>query len=130
VVSAQSDSHSDAAAPLIGAWRYVGTRIDGKLRADRGDNPAGIIIYDRSGHMAVQIMPGKEQRATAPMSHFLAYFGTYSIDASATMVTHHRAGDIRPDAPTDVVREYEIVGDRLTLRPVGTTQEVMWERIK
>ncbi len=72
-----SASHpsSEVARRLIGAWRYVGSTIDGELRTDRGD-PRGIIIYDPSGHMAVQIIPGREERATAPASQFIAYFGT------------------------------------------------------
>jgi hypothetical protein len=45
-------------------------------------------------------------------------------------VTHHRLGSIQPGDKGDVVRGYEFVGDRLILRPVGTTQEVVWERIK
>ena len=43
---------------------------------------------------------------------------------------HHRDGDIRRDAPVEVVREYEFAGDRLILKPVGTTQQVIWERIR
>ncbi len=45
-------------------------------------------------------------------------------------MTHHREGDLRSDAELDAVRKYEFVGDRLILRPVGKTQEIMWERIK
>ena len=52
------DPNSEIAQRLIGAWRYAGTTIDGQPRTDR-TNPCGIIIYDRSGHMAVQIMPGR-----------------------------------------------------------------------
>ncbi len=125
-MSAQSNG---ASARFLGAWRYAGTTIDGKRREDRGREPAGIIIYDPSGHMAVQIMPTREQRASAPISQFLAYFGRYSIDEHAGTVTHHREGDIRPDAPTEVVRQYQFVGDRLILSPVGTTQDIIWERI-
>ena len=113
----------------MGAWRYAGTKIDGELRADRGD-PRGIIIYDASGHMAVQIMPGRAEAATAPASQFLAYFGTWSIDEVARTVTHHRHGDLRHDGEIDAVRRYEFVGDRLILRPVDRDQEIMWERIK
>jgi hypothetical protein len=127
VVSASPDSA--IAQKFFGAWRYAGTKIDGTFRTDRGGQPVGIIIYDRSGHMAVQIMPGKEGRTTAAASTFLAYFGTYSIDERAATVTHHREGDIRPDAPTDVVRRYQFAGDSLILSPVGTTQEIIWERI-
>jgi hypothetical protein len=127
VVSAP-DPNSEVARRFLGAWRYAGTTIDGALRTDRGD-PRGIIIYDPSGHMAVQIMPGRAEAATAPASQFLAYFGTWSIDEHARTVTHHREGDLRPDGEIDAVREYEFVGDRLILRPVGKTQEIMWERI-
>jgi Lipocalin-like domain len=123
------DFNSDVARRLVGAWRYVGSTVDGELRADRGD-PRGIIIYDPSGHMAVQIVPGREARANAPASQFIAYFGTYSVDEHAGTVTHHREGDLRPDGEIDAVRRYEFVGDRLVLRPVGKAQEITWERIK
>jgi hypothetical protein len=128
VVSAQPVSAT--AQKFFGAWRYAGTRIDGAFRTDRGGQPVGIIIYDRSGHMAVQIMPGKDGRAGAEASTFLAYFGTYSIDEGAATVTHHREGDIRPNAPTEVVRRYQFVDNRLILSPVGTAQEIIWERIR
>ena len=120
---------SDASHRFHGAWRYAGTKIEGELRMDRGD-PRGIIIYDPSGHMAVQIMPGRAEAATAPASQFLAYFGRYSIDERARTVTHHREGDLRPDGEIDAVRRYEFVGDRLVLRPVDRNQEIIWERIK
>ena len=125
-----ANSNSAIVQRLVGAWRYAGTTIDGKLRTDRGGDPAGIIIYDPSGYVAVQILPGREQRATAPTSQFLAYFGTYSVDEAAGTVTHHREGDLRSDAPIDAVRQYRFEGDRLILHPVGTTQDVLWDRIK
>jgi hypothetical protein len=124
------DLNSAIARRLIGAWRYAGTKIDGEFRTDRGGTPAGIIIYDPSGYVAVQIVPAREQRAASSMSQFLAYFGTYSIDEAAGTVTHHRQGDLRSDAPVDAVRQYRFEGDRLILHPVGTTQEVLWDRIK
>lgn len=123
------DTNSEIARRFMGAWRYAGTRIDGELRADRA-NPRGIIIYDPSGHMAVQIVPGREEVAKAPASQFICYFGKWSIDERAGTVTHHREGDLRPDAEIDAVRAYEFVGDRLILRPVDRDQEIMWERIR
>jgi hypothetical protein len=120
---------SDIAQRFLGAWRYLGSTIEGAPRADRSD-PRGIIIYDSSGHMAVQIMPGRHEQATAPASQFICYFGRWSIDERAGTVTHHREGDLRPDGEIDAVRQYEFVGDRLILRPVDKDQEIMWERIK
>ena len=45
-------------------------------------------------------------------------------------MTHHRQASVQPGPLTDYVRSYEFTGDRLILRPVGTKQEVVWERIK
>jgi Lipocalin-like domain len=129
-VSDPQKPNGEVARRFFGAWRYGGTTYDGKPREDRGGEPDGIIIYDPSDHMAVQIVPTREQRPTAPISQFLAYFGAYTIDEVARTVTHHRAGDIRPDAPTEVVRQYRFEDDRLILRPVGSTQDIHWVRIK
>jgi len=121
--------NSETARRFFGAWRYLGSMIDGKPRADR-TNPVGIIIYDPSGHMAVQIQPGRENRPAVPDSTFICYFGTWSIDEQACTVTHHREGDLRADGEIDAVRAYEFTGDRLILSPVGKDQQITWERIK
>jgi hypothetical protein len=124
-----SQLNGDVAQKFFGAWRYVMTTFDGRPRDDRGGEPDGIIIYDSSGHMAVQIVPSRDQRASAPIDKFLAYFGRWTVDEGARTVTHHRAGDIRPDAPREVVREYRFEGDRLILRPAGSAQDIVWQRI-
>ena len=132
--------HSQSAAQrLIGSWRYVGSTLDGK-RFDRGANPKGIIIYDSHGHMACHVATdravpraGSEptgEEAKAALDGYTAYFGTYSVDEKAGTVTHHREASVQPGDKGDVVRGYEFAGDRLILRPVGTTREVVWERIK
>jgi hypothetical protein len=129
VVSDVSAPNSESARRFFGAWRYLGSVIDGQPRADR-TNPSGIIIYDPSGHMAVHIMPGREQRPSVPDNTFICYFGTWSIDEQARTVTHHRENDLRADAEIDAVRQYEFVGDRLILSPVGKDQQITWGRIK
>jgi hypothetical protein len=138
VVNVKPDS--EVAQKFLGAWRYVGTMLDGKPRPGRGANPKGIIVYDPSGHMAVHVAPdrakpraGKEptpEEAREALKDSIAYFGTYTIDERARTVTHHRHASIQPGDAGDLVRGYEFVGDRLILRPVGTTQEVIWERIR
>jgi hypothetical protein len=125
---------------LIGSWRHIGSTTDGKPRAERGSTPKGIIIYDAHGHMACQVAPDRQvikagatptgEEAKAALDGHIAYFGTYSVDDQARTVTHHREGSVQPGDKGDVVRGYEFVGDRLILRPVGTTTEVIWERIK
>jgi hypothetical protein len=131
---------SDVAKRFVGVWRYVGTQVDGKPRPNRGANPKGFIFYTASGDMAAQIAPDRENKmagqeptpdeAKAALADYVSYFGTYTVDARAGTVTHHRQASVQPGPLTDYVRSYEFTGDRLILRPVGTTQEVVWERIK
>ncbi len=130
---------AETARKLIGAWRYVGTRINGG-NWDRGANPKGMIYYGPHGEMAVQIAPDvKRKRAGAVMTaeeakialtDYIAYFGTYTIDEQAGTVTHHRQDSIQPGDTGDLVRRYEFTGDRLVLRAPNSTLEVSWERIK
>jgi Lipocalin-like domain len=131
---------SEAARQFVGIWRYVGTWIDGKPRPNRGANPKGYIFYAASGEMAAQIAPDRvnpmagvtptAEEAKAALADYVSYFGTWSLDERAGTVTHHRQASVQPGPLTDYVRTYEFRGDRLILRPVGTTQEVVWERIK
>ena len=129
----------EVANKLLGAWRYVGTRIDGG-NWDRGANPKGMIYYGPHGEMAVQIAPDVKrtragaamtpQEALAAVKDYIAYFGTYTVDEAAGTVTHHRQDSLQPGDGGDLVRRYELNGDRLVLRAPNSTLEVTWERIK
>jgi len=138
VVSGQANG--EGARRLHGAWRYLASTTDGKPVPGRGANPAGIIYYDPSGAMVVQVAPDKERakagaaptpdESQAALAGYVAYFGTYTVDERARTVTHHRQASVQPGDVADLVRGYEFTGDRLVLRPPGTTYEVIWERIK
>ena len=58
---AQSAPSGDVAKRIVGAWRYIGTTIDGQNKA-RGDNPSGMIYYGPHGEMSVQIAPDVERK--------------------------------------------------------------------
>jgi hypothetical protein len=129
----------EVAKRFVGAWRYIGTMVDGKPFPGRGANPTGMICYTASGHMAVQIAPDRErpkagknmtaEEARNALENYIAYFGTYTVDERAGLVTHQRAASVQPGDAAQVVRAYEFAGNRLILRPPGTTQEITWERI-
>jgi len=131
-----------AAKRFIGTWRLVSITSNGRTDPNRGLHPTGLISYDRTGQMAVQIMPDRVRpkyaaseptpdEAKAAITGYTAYFGTYTIDESARTVTHHRIGNINPGALADVVRHYEFgPGDWLILMPVeDPTAQLTWERI-
>jgi hypothetical protein len=131
-------TQDEIARKLMGAWRYVGTRIDGK-NVNRGANPTGMIYYGPHGEMTVQIAPDVERKraskvmtaeeAKLALTDYIAYFGTYTIDAQAGTVTHYRQASVQPGDSGDLVRRYEFTGDRLVLRAPNSTLEVTWERI-
>ena len=139
---------------LVGAWRLVSFETnDQEMRQFRGARPTGLIIYDATGHMSVQIMPDRARpRFTGPvsgaftgprptagealeaLSGYTAYFGTYTVDEKARSVTHQRVGNLNPGALGDFVRRYEFLGDgRLALVPLDRqevrTSRLVWERI-
>ncbi len=128
---------------FIGSWRLVETTDGGKFRTERGPRPTGLITYDASGWMAAQIQPDRApvtlagetptgEEAQAALRGYTAYFGTYTVDEIAKTVTHHRAASVSPgwEKRPDFVRAYEFVGEnRVVLRPVGATHDLVWERL-
>lgn len=129
---------------FLGTWRLVSiTQHTGEPDPNRGVHPTGLIYYDATDHMAVQIMPDRMLRrafagidptpeeAQAALRGYTAYFGTYSVDERAHTVAHHREGNINPGALGDFVRRYEFLpGDRVALMPVENQNRLVWERIK
>jgi hypothetical protein len=157
VATAQAPRQSPAvtAARFIGTWalvKYESNTADN--REGRGERPIGLIYYDGTGHMAVQIAPDRMRRrfsgpasglfsgprptleeALDAISGYAAYFGTYTVDERAQTVTHKRIANINPGGLGDFVRRYEFpTGDRLVLTPIELTDlravRLTWERQK
>lgn len=116
---------------FVGTWRLV------------SDTSTGMMIYDSLGNMAAQVMPNRPRRKYAAaeptpdeakdaIAGYLAYFGTYSVDERARIVTHHRTGNINPgQVGDDVVRAYVFESnDRLVLTPAGSTNRIVWQRAR
>jgi hypothetical protein len=151
----QTAPAATAASRLIGTWSLVSYESsDTESKQFRGPKPIGLIYYDRTGHMAVQIAPDRQRkRFTGPqagvftgpsprpdeaidaISGYAAYFGTYTVDERAQTVTHKRIGNINPGGVGDFVRRYEfLTADRLALVPRERTDlravRLTWERLK
>lgn len=130
---------------FVGAWRLVAfeeDRPDGELIHPYGQDAAGLLIYESSGQMSVQIM----KRNRAPFSSadwesvpaeeikeaiegFTAFFGSYEADEVNRSVTHRVEGHVLPDSVGKVLlREFTFSGDLLILKP-SPTRRVIWQRI-
>lgn len=141
-VAAQQPADGGDRQKLVGIWRLVSITTDGKVNPVRGGKPTGYIFYTASGEMGAMIQPdrppiataGREpspQEAQAALKGYTAYFGTYTVDEKAKIVTHHRKASVQPGFEADARRNYRFEpGDRLVLGGVGTTNENVWVRVK
>jgi hypothetical protein len=135
VVSTLAGAHlvGQSASPIVGTWkvvRYEDRGADGVVSHLYGEHPQGYFVYDTTGHFSVHIMrspaltsfPGmREGTGEAALYReaflaYVAYFGTYTVDAVKGTVTHHVEGSLKPDyTGTDQVRPFRIEGDRLII---------------
>lgn len=123
-----------ADASLVGTWRVERiTDTDaktGKVVHPYGEHPKGYIVYDPTGHLSVQIMrmpatppfasgndaKGSDAEVRAAYDGFVAYFGTYEVDAKKGVVVHRVEGSLMPSyTGTDQPRPFRVEGDVLTI---------------
>lgn len=153
--SMATNAKSGIASQFIGTWKMVSVeerKPNGEIVEPRyGARPSGYIIYDTTGHVAVQIMkPGRARfasddaaqataaEAKAAFDGYGAYFGTYEINEPEGYVIHHVEGSVFPNyVGSDQKRGFELSGDQLILKPpsrqVGGEQHttrVTWQRVK
>lgn len=129
-----SNPPASSARDLIGTWRAVAFEdrpANGPVKYPYGETPAGLLIYDSTGHMAIQIIglphpkvaSGSEDDVTekekvALYDSYEAYFGTFTVDWTKHVVTHNVEGHLSDVyMGTAQERPFELVGDRLTLAP-------------
>lgn len=140
---------------LVGTWRLISRVVrleDGTAVQDPGlgKTPTGYLIYDSSGHMAVQLMrldravsidcgtsgPAPSDNSQS-VNGYDAYFGSYTIDKTRHTVTHHLEGALAAtDVGKNLVREFQVSGDKLiiTVRTNSPKQKqirtLTWERVR
>jgi hypothetical protein len=135
--------------PFVGSWKLLSQHSlypDGRVAPSRGDNAAGILMYDAAGNMAVQLMRTDEHASAftdladlkTAMQGFLAYYGRYEVedpaDATRGVVRHFVTGaSFFGFRNTTQVRDYEFAGDTLTLKAKSafddSTRLLVWQRI-
>jgi hypothetical protein len=116
--------------PIVGTWllqSIVDTLPDHSVSYWMGRRPTGAIIYDATGHVAVEYVRDPSPRVAAPQpatpaelrdayDGYYAYFGRYQVNARGDSVTHHVQISHRPNEAGAVYRrQVQVVGDRLVI---------------
>ncbi|OJH34923.1 lipocalin-like domain-containing protein [Cystobacter ferrugineus] len=138
---------------LVGTWQLIsveGHLPDGSRDHPYGQNPLGVLMYDRPGNMAVQIMGrnrppfksadlkgGSAQETKNALDGVAVYFGTYETEEQTDTVLHHITGSVFPNWIGSVQRRKATVeGNRLILRTepllMGGSESVVvleWQRL-
>jgi Lipocalin-like domain len=139
---AQSSSlAAPTVAQLVGTWRVVSVEVttkDGTVKPDDrfGPHARGYIMYEPDGHMCAEVMnpdrpawknpdkPTKEEKITA-FDGFIAYCGTYKLDAEHSTVMHYPEVAWNPPyVGSTQPRPFRIEGKRLIITPASTETNV------
>ena len=121
---------NDAASQFVGSWALVSftdAGEDGETIHRYGENAFGRISYDTKGRMMVVLM--RHGCKDISDRDFFSYTGSFEVDEVAGTVTHHVEACNAPSwVGTDRVRKFEMLeGNRIVLRPVEGTSELIWE---
>jgi hypothetical protein len=121
---------------LVGTWELVSYETigsDGRRGKPYGD-AIGRINYDAAGNMSGQVM--RPDRPGIEAGGYIAYFGTFELNASGDTVVHHVRGALNPTwVGGDQVRGVRFDGDALVLSTVlqhgsaTVRHELTWRRI-
>jgi hypothetical protein len=138
---------------FYGAWKLISYQFrgeSGQVHQPFGADASGVIMYDASGMMSVQIIRNDRmgfasgdmfdatlEELKSVYEGINSYFGTFSVDEAEKTVTHHVIAASLPSRhASDQVRHYEFSGNRLTLKAPGRflmgqtmTGVLVWERI-
>ena len=129
------------ASALVGSWRltlFEDWDSAGNRSTPFGEHPRGYVQYTSSGRMTPQVARtpgppafanGAEQgtvgEKAAAFDAYIAYFGTYTVDATRHTVIHRVEADINPSFTGSAdPRPYRVAGDSLILGDDRT-----WRRV-
>lgn len=136
-----------------GVWRLVSYEFRdeaGAISYPFGQDTLGLIMYDHSGMMSVQIIrhdrplfPSEDMFGAAPETVKAAfeglntYYGTFDVDTASQTVTHHVEGASMPNRiGSSQLRQYEFSGNQLILKAPPRlldgkilTGVLVWERV-
>ena len=153
VASLTAASDSDRFPGIYKLVSWKSTNADGTVVEPLGADPIGRITYHKSGHMSVQLMrrdrkplprldiqtasidelrAGLRTAQSGTAGGFIAYMGTYEVQADRHIVIHHLEGGSSPAfSGQDFERRYELTdkGLNLSAPPNFDSNKLVWERV-
>lgn len=115
---------------VVGTWKLIsaedrGSSSDPWIPYTFGNPPSGYFIYDATGHASIQIMTTPPQKIATPDSPtptealaifngYIAYYGTYTVDAKNITVQVEGAWD-PSQVGSSQARPYQVKGDKLII---------------
>ena len=138
---------------LLGIWKLLSYEFrlsDGIVIRPMGQGVKGILMYDASGWMSLQIfdperpkfttndwMSGTPEEAKAALDGLMAYYGTWEVNEQKGTVIHHVEGSSFPNwCGIDREQFFELKKNHLTLMTLPTmlsgeqvVGQLSWERI-
>lgn len=151
-LTAQAPEAGTLAKRLVGSWRLIsaeGRSPDGKVTLDYGPKPIGRLILDGGGRMSIHLLNPTRRRFASgdflrptpeelkeAFDGYFGYFGTYTVEESAGVVTFHVEGAAYPNYIGTAQRRFFVLdGNHLTLRTpperaggADITYVIVWER--
>ena len=129
---------------LVGTWRLI-SASDRSSPSEPwvpytfGNPPSGYFIYDATGHASIQIMTTPPQKIATPDSPtptealaifngYIAYYGTYTVDATNITVQVEGAWD-PSQVGSSQARPYQLKGDKLIIGDQKTYKRTL-KRVK
>jgi hypothetical protein len=116
---------------FLGAWKLVSLEEPGSDGQVNKADCEGMFVFTHDGKAAVQVMCRNAETSSAyAQGGYEASYGSYHIDDSSTFTFHIDGALVRTLIGKDLKREYEISGDRLTVKSTDPNEhwKVVWER--
>jgi len=115
---------------VLGTWKLISAEdrasaSDPWIPYTFGNPPSGYFVYDATGHASIQIMTTPPQKIATPDSPtpaealaifngYIAYYGTYTVDAKNITVQVEGAWD-PSQVGSSQARSYQVKGDKLII---------------
>ena len=128
--AAKKPSSTGLQKRLAGTWKLISAEDKDPNTGEWkkytfGNPPRGYFVYDATGHASIQIMTTPPMQLAQPdtptpnealqiFNNYIAYFGTYKVDAENITVTVEGAWD-PSQVGTNQARPYQLSGDRLII---------------